>query len=438
MGISRWFLVLAAALTFSVPVLAMDTVVWSVDTSRLTWAELEALKQRPGITDWAELGDRLLIVGDASVPEQLRQALLRFEQVEKLANLGGVSLVLSKYSGAQQLLAERGRTVVHEGPFFLIKPEPTAMNRLRKEEDHFFRIVPLASHAVVFRSAAHLAPVAAADPQLATIVDKLDRSSFETMLKKLIGFLTRYSYPAGILQAADWALAQFKSFGLTARIDPYSSRGKQLPNVVAELKGSSRPDEIFVVGAHLDSIGYDSATLAPGADDNGSGSAAVLEMARVLAGRAPAATIRFVLWSGEEQGLYGSSAFVKKLEKDGELSKVKAVINLDMVAFDPSAPLEVMLEGQQISHPLSDRLQAHAAAFAPNLQVNRTDNAWGSDHMPFLDRDVPATLTIEFEYDNNGNEHSPRDVFDICNLDLAMAILRMDTGALAELAGIEP
>jgi Zn-dependent M28 family amino/carboxypeptidase len=208
--------------------------------------------------------------------------------------------------------------------------------------------------------------------------------------------------------------------------------------VVAELKGTVRPDDIFVVGGHMDSIAWDNDTNAPGADDNASGSAGVLELAHILADTHPEATIRFVLFSGEEQGLYGSKAYVDLLKKNGELGKVKAMLNLDMIAFDKSGPLQVMLEGKAISHGLSDRLQAYAAAFAPDLEVNRTDNAWGSDHMPFLDRNVPATLTIEFEYEDNGQEHSPRDVFEICNIDLAMNILRMDAGALCELAGVKP
>jgi len=94
-----------------------------------------------------------------------------------------------------------------------------------------------------------------------------------------------------------------------------------VPNTLGEIRGSEKPDEFVVLGAHLDS--WD---LAQGTTDNGTGSSVVLEAARVLAkvGVAPKRTIRFVLFSGEEQGLYGSRAYVAK-HKD-EMEKTSAAL----------------------------------------------------------------------------------------------------------------
>jgi Zn-dependent M28 family amino/carboxypeptidase len=94
-------------------------------------------------------------------------------------------------------------------------------------------------------------------------------------------------------------------------------------NVVATKRGTTRPDEIVVVGGH-----YDSVPGSPGANDNASGTATTLEAARVLAGIPTARTVQFVLFAAEELGLFGSAAFAAERRQG-----VVAMINLDMVGW---------------------------------------------------------------------------------------------------------
>ena len=105
----------------------------------------------------------------------------------------------------------------------------------------------------------------------------------------------------------------------------FSGTPAEVHNTVAEIRGSEKPDEVVVIGAHLDS--WD---LGTGATDNGTGSAAVLEAARALKklGVKPKRTIRFVLFTGEEQGLNGSKAYVKQHAE--ELGKISAVLVHDL------------------------------------------------------------------------------------------------------------
>jgi hypothetical protein len=99
---------------------------------------------------------------------------------------------------------------------------------------------------------------------------------------------------------------------------------RMVPNIIADLPGRTRPDEYVVLGGHLDS--WD---LATGATDDGTGVMAVLEAARTLAalGLKPDRTIRFIMFTGEEQGFYGSLAYVKQHDK--ELDKIQAVFVMD-------------------------------------------------------------------------------------------------------------
>ena len=109
-----------------------------------------------------------------------------------------------------------------------------------------------------------------------------------------------------------------------------TSGPKQVNNVVAEIRGSELPDEWIIIGAHLDSWDY-----GTGAQDNGTGSVMVLDVARAIAamGKAPRRSIRFALWGGEEQGLLGSYAYTQA--HLNEMSKCVAVLNTDNGAGHP-------------------------------------------------------------------------------------------------------
>ena len=102
------------------------------------------------------------------------------------------------------------------------------------------------------------------------------------------------------------------------------------PNVIAEKPGLDPNAGIVIICAHLDSTSGSPSTLAPGADDNGSGSVAVLLAAELLAHYNFDATLRFVLFTGEEQGLYGSAAYAQLVQNQD----IRGVLNMDMIAWD--------------------------------------------------------------------------------------------------------
>jgi aminopeptidase YwaD len=147
-------------------------------------------------------------------------------------------------------------------------------------------------------------------------------------------------------------------------------------NFVATKRGAARPGEIIVVGAH-----YDSVPSSPGANDNASGVAVVLEAARVLAGTPTPRTIQFVLFAAEELGLFGSVAFA-----DERRGGVVAMINLDMVGWG-----SVLMAG---SSPGRDETMVNAAlevARTLGILVNRF-RITGSDHASFERVGIPAVF----------------------------------------------
>jgi len=151
-------------------------------------------------------------------------------------------------------------------------------------------------------------------------------------------------------------------------------------NVVGDLPGSTRPDEIVMVGCH-----YDGHDISQGAGDPASGAVAVLEAARVLAQyAAPARTIRFVLWGVEEIGIIGSAAYVQA--HANELGSIRFYLNLDAAGTAPDIQDIVLNEWPELT-PI---FEGWKAEMADTFAIGQSVHAF-SDHFPFFLRGVPTS-----------------------------------------------
>lgn len=248
---------------------------------------------------------------------------------------------------------------------------------------------------------------------------------------------TRHTYSGAMIQAAtQWAFDRFASYGLSTSFHAWSS-GR---NVVADLPGRLRPDEVVVVCAHIDDM--PSGPLAPGADDNASGSAAVLLAARALSAHRFERTVRFVLFTGEEQGLWGSTAYAGHLAALG--TNVVAVLNLDMIAWDALGGPVVRLHTRLPSNPghaadlaIARTFRDAAAAYVGSalLPVDDPDGITASDHYPFWQRGWPAILAIEDDVDDfNPWYHTTHDTLARLNLSYATSFTKAAVATAAHLA----
>lgn len=183
-------------------------------------------------------------------------------------------------------------------------------------------------------------------------------------------------------------LAQGKSY--TAKLSMKNTSAMVTANnVIAEIKGTTHPNEVIIVGGHLDC--WD---LATGATDNGLGSYSILDLARAMRSMPflPERTVRFVLFMGEEQGLLGSRALVKHYQETGELDNIKCMINLDMSGhpqgFGVAGP-----EGWStaVANLLPAMHKMDSAAFEGKM----SEEVWlHSDHQPFLMAGVPVLYPL--------------------------------------------
>jgi Zn-dependent M28 family amino/carboxypeptidase len=174
-------------------------------------------------------------------------------------------------------------------------------------------------------------------------------------------------------------------------------------------------------------------TAAPGAEDNASGCAGVLELARVLTTHPPEGTVLFICYAGEEQGLLGSEDHVADLVASGDASKVQAMLDLDMIAYTADGDLDCLLESEAFAQFLVDLL-ADAAAQYSTLRIEISLDAWGSDHVPYLDQGIPALLAIENDWYQYPYYHTTDDLPYHLSVTMGEEVLKMSVAALAELA----
>ncbi len=277
-----------------------------------------------------------------------------------------------------------------------------------------------------------------------TFVSQISESDYVSYVEDLEAFGTRYYNTSGNASAEEYIYNAFTSFGLDASYDPFTYNGYTLNNVVATLPGTRFTDDsYFIIGAHLDSISGDPQNQAPGADDNASGIAAILEIASVLSQYELNTTIKFVAFNAEEVGLIGSDAYADGAMFNGD--EILAMLNFDMIAYTGGNP-------DMGPNPHED-LDLYGDEWLVNTMIDMTNlytplttdahylNQYGSDHYHFHSSQYPGSfsmLAIEDEVQeiwggSNPYYHSIEDTSE--HLDFSFAV-NITKAGIATIAGL--
>jgi hypothetical protein len=294
------------------------------------------------------------------------------------------------------------------------------------------------------------------------MVDQVSRTSLSKHVRSLQdhdslpgwdALRSRYSLSPQLDVERAYVGQHFADLGLQVEYHPFTMVGPdgsvQIFNVVATHPGvDAFSDDVCILCAHYDSTA--SRTLnwnwetdpAPGADDNASGAAAVMEAARVLSQYEFSDTIRFIAFAGEEQGLWGSSAYAADAWAAGD--DISAVINLDMIGYNPACD-KVDFLGDPASDWLVNAIRTNASEYYVDIITEKIISAsfTYSDHSSFWDYGYPAILGIEdyqpwsdsYCYEANENYHKVTDTFDAMNLSLLEKTTQLAVATIAELAG---
>jgi hypothetical protein len=270
---------------------------------------------------------------------------------------------------------------------------------------------------------------------IADMVAQVDSTALATTIKSLEAFKTRYASTTACDAAGDWLFDTLAGFGLFVERDPFLFGGPAYSgnNVVATLPGRTAPSQIVIVAAHYDSYSNTPTTSAPGADDNASGTAAVVELARILSRYSFDFTVKFIGFSAEEWGLYGSRHYAQSARGAGE--QIVGVVNLDMVGYTDRLPEDLDLVVNGSSEWLANTFVGAAQLYAP-LPTLKVLNASmrSSDHAPFWDQGYSALCGIEDANPSNPNYHKPSDTFATINVDFEAAVARASLATVATLA----
>jgi carboxypeptidase Q len=313
-------------------------------------------------------------------------------------------------------------------------PAMTADDSTRLQEQLKFRASPFADTSTAAVAARRqfqidLPYVLKAAGALGTLVD----GSKEHGLMTMSGSPNRVSpLPNLVIAHEDYALlARLIAAGVTPRLEGQveNRMGRASVrqwNTVAEIRGSERPGQVVILGAHLDS--WD---LGTGVTDNGTGSMVVLEAARVLArsGLKPKRSIRFILFSGEEQGLLGSRAYTAA--HAAEADSIQAVLVLDN---GTGAIRGQALQGRKDLEGLWRQLLAPVASL--EADSIRDASKSGTDHLSFIPYGVPAFNFDQLPRGYNHTHHSQSDTYDKAvagDLRQAAAVMAVTAYELANL-----
>ena len=211
--------------------------------------------------------------------------------------------------------------------------------------------------------------------------------------------------------------------------------GTRTANVVATKPGTLLADEAVIISGHYDSVTLDDPmTLAPGADDDASGTAAVLEAARVMAGKHYQRTVRFICFGGEEQGTQGSAVYAANAANAGDL--ITGVLDFDMIGYVDQKPefAEILCNGP--STWLADFVDECGAAYVPGFGVTSvlSSSSVRSDHGPFWLVGYPAITGYSDLPPVNPYYHTDGDTLGIITKSFLANCTRVAVATLAELA----
>lgn len=276
------------------------------------------------------------------------------------------------------------------------------------------------------------------DKFIATLTDMVSQQNIQQLVTDLSSFHTRHSLSLYIHQVSDWLVARFQSYGYSDVIlHPYVKNNHSLNNVICTKQGTGNTGQTIIICAHYDCRMEDlsnSTARAPGADDNASGVASMLELARLVSKVDLDDTVQFVAFSGEEQGLWGSTAYAQHIQSSG--INLHRLINLDMIGYPPS-DFSILVERDTGNHTSSNdqdskafgTAMAQMAADYTNMPV-QFGNVFSSDYMPFERRGY--VVVGAYEAGHNPDYHKSIDTPDKINYQYITDVTRMVLGTLLE------
>lgn len=266
-----------------------------------------------------------------------------------------------------------------------------------------------------------------------SLVDQVSASNLETHLTSFVNFGEKELGSTGGQNAFNWLKSLYQSWGYTLiEQQTVNAWGETGYNLIVTKTGTTYPTTFVIVDAHYDTIN------GPGANDNGSGTVILLEMARILKDIPTEYSIKFIHFTAEEWGLIGSEKYVEDIVVPQNLD-IKLVLNIDQVGGvagevnnrivcerDEDFPSSNNSASHQATNELSNLMQMYS-----NLQTS-IDRAYGSDYVPFQEHGY--VITGLYEFNESPYPHSSQDNFSHVDLNFIYQVAKGSLGALSYFA----
>jgi hypothetical protein len=302
-------------------------------------------------------------------------------------------------------LAATGRIIDFDGEEYVVEVEPAAVEQ--------FITVPamrgrISLNGWVMDKAAPELPAVLANPTIEQLVALVSPDSILAAVRRLQNYRNRYSTGDSCKASAQWIAAKFRAYGCdTVILENHTAN--HAPNVVGIRYGTSgQRNPYAIIDGHLDSY---AASNAPGADDNASGTVSALEACRVMQGFQFQHDLRFIAFTGEEFGLYGSDYYAAQAHARGDT--IIGVLNFDMIAYEDAAPEDLNVIGK-IANPACGPFVDWFIAIADTYTTlpcfkDMVDDMQSSDQGPFWNNGYLAFCGIEDYWPGNPHYHTPHD-----------------------------
>ncbi|MBN2465063.1 M20/M25/M40 family metallo-hydrolase [candidate division WOR-3 bacterium] len=270
----------------------------------------------------------------------------------------------------------------------------------------------------------------AADTLIQRLLAGVSADSIQAQIQRLQDFQTRYSRAESCRAAEQYVYDYFTALGMdSVELDTYQLGGAWPRNVIGTIVGHRNPEKVAIICGHMDAISEDPWNLAPGAEDNASGAVMALEAARILAAEELDQTVKFIAFTGEEQGLVGSFHYAEAMR--GMNADITGALNFDMIAW-PGNRFGVALFCDSASYGLAE-LEGHMAEQYTTLDHDVIIGSYGSDQLSFHAYGYQATAGAEYG-DFYPYYHTTGDTIGNLSMPLAAEVAKMGIAALVTMA----
>jgi len=233
----------------------------------------------------------------------------------------------------------------------------------------------------------------APNAQIQSLLNQVSQSSLTSFVNTLANYNTRLSTSTDAVQAVDWAATQLRNYGLTVTLQPF--RTGYCSNIIAVKQGTA--NSLVLIGAHIDSRSTsltNTSLRAPGADDNGSGAAANLELARLLQATKInlTSTLVLALFCGEEQGLYGSQFMANDYKNKN--TNIIGMYNADMIGYRCGSSPTLTFDSRGVNTNLTNTCRAVVPDYLNTYPIG-TNSGCCSDNQSFENAGYPSVSFFE-------------------------------------------